>query len=405
MTNISSEIHSQFLSDDPYSPLVNRILRINHVTWGDEKLNYLVKYYGKLREDSQDAYNKLATSLNPLDVTPLFRNEDGHHTVILIKGVIRPKPSNPIINLVLFILTLLSVISMGTLFTYDGPFSGSLADIAPYLLPALGRGLAFAASLLGILLAHEFGHYLAARYHQTAVTLPYFIPFPFSPFGTMGAFIRMKEPPKNKRILLDIGLAGPLAGLVVAVPVLLVGLYLSDLKPLPENQGLYIEGNSILYLLAKYLVHGQWLPQPLSYEGLHPLVFWIRYLFTGLPIPVGGVDVFLHPVAFAGWAGLLVTALNLIPAGQLDGGHLIFVLLGHRARFLLPFVLVVLIALGTVWPVWWLWAFLIFIMGRIYAEPLDLITPLDASRKLIAIFGLIVFLLVFTPVPLRLIGM
>jgi membrane-associated protease RseP (regulator of RpoE activity) len=130
----------------------------------------------------------------------------------------------------------------------------------------------------------------------------------------------------------------------------------------------------------------------------------VRYFFTGLPIPAGGLDVFLHPVAFAGWAGLLVTALNLIPAGQLDGGHLIFVLLGQRARFVLPFVLVALIALGTVWPVWWLWAFLILMMGRIYAEPLDQITPLDLNRRLVAVFGLIVFILVFIPVPLRLIG-
>lgn len=389
---------------DPYSPLVNRILRIDEIKWGAEKDKYLAKFRGQLREKSEIAYDKLAASLRPLEVTPLFREEDGRHSVILLHGVIRPKISKPIVNLVLFILTLLSVISMGTLFTYDGPFAGDLTDIFPYLLPALGRGLAFAASLLGILLAHEFGHYLAARYHRTAVTLPYFIPFPFSPFGTMGAFIQMKEPPKNKRILLDIGLAGPLAGLAVAIPVLFLGLYLSDLRSLPVNNGYYIEGNSILYLLTKYIVFGEWLPQPLSYEGLHPLIFWIRYLFTGLPQPDGGMDVILHPVAFAGWAGLLVTALNLIPAGQLDGGHVIFVLLGQRARFVLPFVLVGLIALGTVWPVWWLWAFLIFMMGRVYAEPLDQITPLDPKRRRLALFGLFVFIMVFIPIPLRVVG-
>ncbi|MFU8772880.1 MAG: site-2 protease family protein, partial [Anaerolineales bacterium] len=215
----------------------------------------MAKFIGRLRGKPEEAYDKLAASLKPFNVTPLFRKEKDMHAIILMSGVINPKRSNPVINLVLFVLTLLSVILMGTLFTYDGPFSGSLTDNLSYIIPALLRGLAFAASLLGILLAHEFGHYLAARYHHTAVSLPYFIPFPFSPFGTMGAFIQMKEPPKNKRILLDIGLAGPLAGLVVAIPVLFLGLYLSELRPLPVDQGLYLEGNSILYLIAKYIVH------------------------------------------------------------------------------------------------------------------------------------------------------
>jgi membrane-associated protease RseP (regulator of RpoE activity) len=109
-------------------------------------------------------------------------------------------------------------------------------------------------------------------------------------------------------------------------------------------------------------------------------------------------------VAWAGWAGLLVTALNLIPAGQLDGGHLLHVLLGSKARAVLPFILVALIALGTVWSGWWLWAFLIFMLGRVYAEPLDQITPLDPSRRAIAILGLVIFVLVFTPIPLSLFG-
>ncbi len=220
-------------------------------------------------------------------------------------------------------------------------------------------------------------------------------------FGTLGAFIRLNEPPKNKRVLLDIGIAGPLAGLVVAIPVLLIGLSLSQVEPIPSGQGLLLEGNSVLYLLAKYAVFGQWLPAPASYGGTPELLYWIRYYFTGLPAPVGGTDVFIHSVAWAGWAGLLVTALNLIPAGQLDGGHLIFTLWGRRSRALLPFILGALAILGVVWSGWWLWAFLIFSLGRTYAEPLDQITALDPRRKAIAIFGLIVFFLVFTPVPLR----
>ena len=168
------------------------------------------------------------------------------------------------------------------------------------------------------------------------------------------------------------------------------------------DQAVSLEGNSILYLLAKFIVFGQWLPDPGGYEGLNPIIYWVRYFFTGLPRPLEGVD--LHPVAWAGWAGLLVTALNLIPAGQLDGGHIIYTLLGKKSRMVLPFVLIALIALGTVWSGWWLWALLIFLLGRVHAEPLDQITPLDPNRRVLAVFGLLVFILVFTPVPLSIFG-
>jgi membrane-associated protease RseP (regulator of RpoE activity) len=118
------------------------------------------------------------------------------------------------------------------------------------------------------------------------------------------------------------------------------------------------------------------------------------------PVPFGGRDILVHPLAWAGWAGLLVTALNLIPAGQLDGGHLVYVLLGRRARTLWPLIVVGLVALGFVWSGWWIWAGLIFFLGRSYAEPLDAITPLDARRQMLALLGLVIFLLTFTPVPL-----
>jgi membrane-associated protease RseP (regulator of RpoE activity) len=294
------------------------------------------------------------------------------------------------------------VLFAGALFAYDGPVPGSTGGVIATILANWRLGIPFAASLLAILLAHEFGHYLAARYHKTHVTLPYFIPFPLSPLGTMGAFIQLKDRPRNKRILHDIGVAGPLAGLVVAVPLLIYGLSLSEVSAINglPGQGFQIEGNSILYLLSKFLVFRQWLPEPLSYGNLPPLIYWVRYFFTGQPLPLGGMDVMIHPVAWAAWAGLLVTALNLIPAGQLDGGHLIYVLIGNKARKLVPFILVALALLGFAWSGWWLWALLILFLGRRYAEPLDQITPLDTNRRLVAAFGLLVFILVFTPVPL-----
>jgi len=399
---------------DRLTSIVARVFVIEDITHGDLRKQYLVRYRGQLRDaDSQAAYDQLASALKPLEIIPMFRKDSDRQTILLIPGVIRPGRSRTWINLVLFILTVLSVVFAGIMYTlggvYDGPSDPALPEMIPYVIDSLGGGLAFAISLLAILLAHEFGHYLAGRYHKTHVTLPYFIPFPFSAFGTMGAFIQLKEPPRNKRILLDIGIAGPLAGLVVAIPVVIIGLSLSRVGPipiyLPPGQGLTIEGNSILYLLSKLLIFGRLLPAPMSFGGLTPLTYWVRYFFTGQPLPLGGVDVLLHPVAWAGWAGLLVTALNLIPAGQLDGGHIIYVLMGKRATVLLPFILVALVMLGFFWSGWWLWALLIFLLGRMHAEPLDQITQLNPQRRLLAVLGLVIFFLVFTPVPLLAVGL
>lgn len=379
--------------------LVARVFHADDVTLGDPQKNYIVRYRGYLlSNDSESAYNYLVEALKPYDILPLFRMEDNIQVVYLVKGLPESKAPNKNVNLILFVLTLLSVLFTGAMYGYEGEAPEDLLATLGMMLKNLGAGWPFAISMLAILAAHEFGHYLVGRYHKTEVTLPYFIPLPFSLLGTMGAFIQMKSPPRNRRVLLDIAIAGPLAGLVVAVPVLLLGLYLSDLGPV-QGQGL-LEGNSILYLLAKFMVKRQWLPQPLTYGGLPPLLYWLRYVFTGMPIPLGGMDVQLHPVAWAGWAGLLVTAMNLIPAGQLDGGHILYVLLGKRVKKIFPFLLAAVALMGMVWNGWLLWAFLLFIFGRVNAEPLDQVTPLDTRRKVVAVLMLIVFLLVFTPVPL-----
>jgi len=385
-----------------YTPLVARVLKIQDITQGELKSNYLVRYRGTLYLDAAQAYDQLAADLKPMDITPLFRSENAQAVVLLMPGTINPTASNPWVNVLMFALTLFSVLYAGALSASAATGEESLLEYFLLPLSNLKAGIPFAASLLAILLAHEFGHYLAARYHKTKVTLPYFIPLPISPLGTMGAFIRLKEPPKNKRILLDIGVAGPLAGLVVAIPVLLYGLSISTISQInvPPGSGIQLEGNSILYLLSKYAVFGQLLPSPASYAGLSPVLYWVRYFFTGQPLPLGGLDVMISPVAWAGWAGLLVTALNLIPAGQLDGGHLLYVLIGKRARILWPFILGALFLLGFAWPGWWLWFVIVMVLGRLYAEPLDQITTLNNGRKAIAIAGLVIFFLVFTPVPL-----
>ena len=232
-----------------------------------------------------------------------------------------------------------------------------------------------------ILGAHELGHYFAARYHKVPVTLPYFIPMPtsYSLIGTLGAFIRLKAPVKNRRALLDVGAAGPLAGMVFALPILWYGLATSPVGPLPAG-GYMLEGNSILYALSKIVIFGRFLP-------------------------ANGIDVSLNQFAWAGWVGLLVTGLNLIPVGQLDGGHVSYVLFGKKARqFFWPVVLgLALLVIVTGTFMWVVWILLLTVFGRVHAEPLDDVTPLDSRRRWIAIFTLVLFVLVFMPIPFQIV--
>ncbi len=375
--------------------IVSCVFRVEDVTLGEPQKGTIVRYRGQLLdEDSAAAYDRLADTLKQYNITPLFRIEQGRQVIYLTPSRPEPRESNVLTNVVLFVLTVFSVMLAGA--EVKGPIPSDLLGQMLILVKNIFTGWPFALSLLGILLAHEFGHYLMSRYHKTPATLPYFIPFPFSPLGTMGAAIIMRSIPKNKRILFDIGVAGPLAGMVVAVPVLFLGLYLSSLGTVEPNPNGFIEGNSLLYLFAKFVVFGQLLPSPAAPQGF---LYWVQYFFTGQPVPFGGTDVFIHPVAFAGWAGILVTALNLIPAGTLDGGHVIYSLFGDQAKKAFPFIVALLVALGFFWSGWWLWAVLLFWLGRVNAEPLDQITTLDPARRGVAALVIIIFLLVFMPVP------
>jgi membrane-associated protease RseP (regulator of RpoE activity) len=384
------------------TPMVRQVMAIEDITTGDVRQGFAIRYRGRLMLDSHEVFERLDPIFEDYELTLLLREEEGQQFILGIPGIVRPKESNAWINVGLFILTLLSMLFAGAQYGLEGPIENTTSGIMRALLGNLENGVLFAASLLGILTAHEFGHYFAARYHKTAVSQPYFPPVP-SLFGTMGAFIRLKQPPRDRRVLLDIGLAGPLAGLVVAIPVILMGLALSEVGTLstdPQTLG-GLEGNSIFYLGAKYLVTGELLPMPVDYGGLPPLLYWVRYFFVGLPVPLGGRDILLHPMAWAGWAGLLVTSLNLIPAGQLDGGHTIYVLFGRAAARFRPLIIIVLMLMGFAWSGWYIWAILIFFMGRTFAVPRDDITPINPERRALAILGLIIFVLTFTPVPLR----
>lgn len=335
-----------------------------------------VRFRGRFLQDPAHCFERLRQGFEAQGFTPLIREVEGRTAVIALPLVIEATDSNPTINFVLFIATIFSTMMVG------GYEAIATAQSVPELVRGFLSGWPFSLCIMLILTAHELGHYFAARYHKVPVTLPYFIPLPFpaiSFIGTLGAFIRLKGPAQNRRVLLDIGAAGPLAGLVFAIPILFYGLSTSALAPLPTAPYL-LEGNSLFYLFAKFVVFGQ-------------------------VLPANGLDVTLNQVAWAGWVGLLVTSLNLIPAGQLDGGHMAYVLFGEKARqFFWPIVIGLgLLALFTLTFTWVIWIVLLYYVGRRHAEPLDDVTRLDPVRRGIAIFGLVLFVLTFTPIPLQII--
>ena len=401
---------------DVLTSYVSKIFRVEDVTAGNPK-EWIARYRGQLiSDDTVAAYDQLADSLGQYNLTPLFRKEDGNKQLIyLVPSPISSKTTSRVfINIILFILTIISVMLTGIdvppdAIPPDRPFS------LTFLLRYLWTGWPFALSMLGILFAHEMGHYIACRYYKVPATLPYFLPAPFiSPLGTLGAFIIMRGIPKNKRVLFDVGVAGPLAGLIVAIPVLFIGLSISPLGPVeppPPGMSGLLEGNSIFYLLSKYVVFGELLPKPQSMGGLSPALYWLQYFFTGQPIPFNGLDVQLHSVALAGWAGLLVTALNLVPVGTLDGGHVAYGLFGEKARRIFPFVIGGLLALSFLPSLltlsfsglnlsWLFWVMILFWLGNVRSQPLDDITELDPPRRALGIFTLIIFILLFTPIPM-----
>ena len=398
---------------------VSKIFKIETVTTGKTN-EWIVQYHGHfLNEDTLTAYDQLAEALRPYKVMPLFRKEEDGKPVIFLAASLPELPplAKPHINLILFILSIFSAMLVGV---HVPPEIAAATDASPiiYMLTHIYMGWPFALAMMGILLAHEMGHYLACRYYKIPATLPFFIPMPIvSPFGTLGAFIAMRGIPKNKRILFDVGVAGPLAGLVVAVPVLLYGLSVASLGPVPAaHSGVagMLEGNSLFYLFSKYLIFGKLLPEPATMNGLSPFVYWLQYVFSGHPIPYGGLDVQIDSggaIAWAGWGGLLVTALNLVPVGTLDGGHVVYGLFGEKARKFFPVAIGLLIAFSIL-PViltfsfsafnfsWLLWVAILFWLGNVRTTPLDDITPLDTKRRVLGFIVLIIFILIFTPIPL-----
>ena len=348
----------------------------------------VIAFRGQVHGDTRTTFEHLTRRFAALGYTARLSDwPGGGHEVIAVKGVIEPKPSRVWLNGVLFLATLLSVLYIGavTALGYAGKIESieSVEDLR-LVLTNLHWGIPFAGTLMAILLAHELSHYFVARRYGSPVSLPYFIPMPFSIIGTMGAVIVQRAPMRNRKALFDIGIAGPLGGLIVAIPLLILGLTLSSVGLPPGEEVVWQEGNSLLYLGLKYLVFGRILPS-------------------------NGEDVWLHPVAFAAWAGLLVTMINLIPVGQLDGGHASYALLGRRARTLGYILIVAMIAWGG-WLLksgngaggfWLTWSFLNMTLNLRHPPPLDDATRLDRKRVILGLVMLAIFILTFMPAPLQ----
>ncbi|MFC1890380.1 site-2 protease family protein [Thermodesulfobacteriota bacterium] len=276
-------------------------------------------------------------------------------------------PSSNRVNLVLFAATVVTTLLAGAAHKGVNPFE------TPGLIY---KGIPFSFTLLAILLVHEMGHYIQSRRYGCDASLPFFIPFP-SIIGTMGAFIKMRSRPRDRGVLVDVGATGPIAGFVVAVPAVVIGLMLSEVTEIPQGEGLVL-GDSILFFLAGRLVWGV-IPE--------------------------GFDILLHPVAFAGWIGLLVTSLNLIPVGQLDGGHILYTVFRKSHDKFAVFVVAALIFLGLYGALayqcylYLVWGLLVTIIGYRHPPPLFPEIPLSRRHLVMAGSSLVILILTFVPVP------
>lgn len=282
------------------------------------------------------------------------------------------------VHVLLFAATLISTTLVGA--EHYVAWMADFRDVqVQFGWPFLLRGFWYSLTILAILGAHEFGHYFACVYYRVNASLPFFLPLPFALTGTLGAFIRIRQPIRTKRQLFDIGIAGPLAGFIVAIPALFIGLAMSHVVPLPKTaEGMLSLGEPLAFKAATWLVWGT-----------------VR----------DGYSVNMHPVAFGAWFGLLATALNLFPIGQLDGGHISYAVLGrHSTRVTLVAIglAIVLTFFSLSWLVWTvLMVVMLFMFGPNHPRTLDEDVPIDRTRLILALVALAVFVLSFTPSPIE----
>lgn len=363
-----------FSEVDRLKSLVGRQFTIYETRATPQSLIFLVNVDGNTLEEK---FNSLCNEMWPLYYVPQIRMEAGEYMIEVVR---RPQrtPWSGTVNWIMLILTIVSTVFAGSFLwlAYIGGSTLRLSDL-------LWGGVFFAVPLLTILGLHELAHFFMARYHKVEASLPFFLPMPppYVPLGTFGAFISLRQPIPTKKALMDIGVSGPLAGFAVAIPVILLGLSLSTHStPLPlSNCGPVILG--------------------IPYGGM---MFGSSLIWAALSLffPAGIIS--LHPLAIAGWVGVLVTAINLLPAGQLDGGHVFRALLGKNSVWLSLTVVVLLIGLGVFFGYlgWFLFAFLVLILGVRHPPPLNDLSPLDLKRKGLGIAAAVVLVCGFSIIPI-----
>ncbi len=335
----------------------------------------LIVFRGALALAPARALDLLLERFRPFGYTPFIR-ADGDEVIVEAWPLAQTvEPSRIRLNVLLFAATCVSTLLAGAFFSGSPTFDALRASSSTWIL----AGIPFAVTLLAILGVHEFGHYFTARAYHASVSLPYFIPAPppLFLFGTLGAVIRMRSPARDRNSLFDIAVAGPLAGLLIAVPAVLLGLEWSSVRAIPPA-GHVVFGDS---LLMRLLVH-------------------LR--FGAIP---DGMMVYTHPVADAAWAGFLVTALNLFPVGQLDGGRIAYALFGRRHRLVGMLTVAAILVLGAATGAlnWFVWAVLIvFLIGFRHQPPLDDITPLSTRRRVVGFLCLLLLVVLIPPVPIQL---
>lgn len=337
----------------------------------------IITFEGQLLSDSERSYDEIRRRFYPYGYTPMLQRKNEQDVVLAMEGLVdRAKKSNPLFNILLLCLTILTTLSAGAQLELGYNLFEAITSGNRYLIgQVLVAGLPFAITLLGILGVHELGHYFAAQWHHVQATLPYFIPMPFG-LGTLGALINIKSPMKNRSVLFDIGLAGPYAGLVVAIPLFLIGLYLSSATYIPIGLG------------------------GITMEALGSSIFsrTAVNLLTDIP---AGQTIQVHPILYAAWWGIFVTGINLLPVGQLDGGHAVYALLGRYAHGIALLTFLLLIVIGSLQQqlAWFIWAFFIMLGGLKHPPPLNDIADVGPVRKLIGVMTIILFILIFIPSP------
>lgn len=338
----------------------------------DVRVSYdVVEFFCRIDETTlEENFERLREDMAAQGYIPMIMYDKGEHIITVAK---KPavKYKSVAVNLVMLVVTFLTMLLAGVLdwTGYAGSDSGAIFTVDNLLMGMI----TFTLPLMAILGVHELAHFLAARRRGVAASLPFFIPS-IPPLGTFGAFISLRDPIPNKKTLLEVGVAGPLAGLLVALPLGIIGLMLtnSEAKLVPTNVGS---------------------------EGVMGISFPLIYQALELFIPLRG-DYLLHPTAFAAWVGFLVTALNLLPAGQLDGGHVARALFGANAKYFSWVTVAILVGIGMFYYGWLIFALLILFLGARHPPPLNDISPLDVKRKGLGVLTFAVLIIAFVPIPM-----